>query len=74
MKGDVDTMTHKTYSIESADFMLAQHTYKGEPITAIHELKGKIYVFTANHTYVVRKIRWYERLWRRLTGGEEGRK
>ena len=57
-----------TYSIESADFMLNKHTFRGEPVTAIQELNGKLYLFTANHTYVVRKTRWYERLWKWFFG------
>ena len=38
----------------------------GEQVTAVTEFAGKFYVSTANRTYVLRKPRWYQRLWRRV--------
>lgn len=66
-------MAFKTYSIESADFMLNKQTFKGEQVMAIHELNGKIYLFTPKHTYIARKRRWYDRLWNWLRSHEEGK-
>jgi len=58
----------RLYVIESADFMLNKHEYEGEPIIRVHEMKGKILLFTANHTYVVEKTPWYRRLAQAVSG------
>jgi hypothetical protein len=36
--------------------------FRGEPVTGYQEIKGKIYIFTPNNTYVARKPSLYDRL------------
>lgn len=50
------------HRIEPADFMIGKKEYAGEPVTATTELNGKILMFTANYTFVLRPLRWYERV------------
>lgn len=58
----------KTYIASDLGF---HETYKGEPIVRCIEFKGKIYLFTPNNTYVVRKKMWYDpvvNFFKRLAG------
>jgi hypothetical protein len=34
-----------------------------EPVMEAHWLGGKLYIFTPNHTYIARRIRWYHKVW-----------
>lgn len=49
----------------ATDFGFRQ-TLKGEQIVALHEVNGIIYLFTPKTMYIVRKQRWYERVWRKF--------
>lgn len=55
----------RTIVLDASEFKFP-HEFRGEPITGMQEMAGKIYVFTPTSVYIARRVTWLEQLWRKF--------